>query len=158
MGRGLSADEIRTLVTEHPNIRLIKGEGPAVDIARLIEATQGRVPVFNGRGGLELPDNLRVGCAGLILAPDIIDYAVAVYERMRGGQEDRAEAMYAEILPAIVFVMQSIEFLICYGKRLCAARLGLEVQDRGPALRPTSVGLAMVERFARSLGPMEDRR
>lgn len=158
MGRGLSADEIRTLVTEHPNIRAIKGEGPAVDITRLIEATEGRVPVFNGRGGLELPDNLRVGCAGLILAPDLIDYAVAAYEQMRGGAEAEAEATYRDILPAIVFVMQSIEHLICYGKRLCAARLGLDVHDRGPALRPTAEGLATVARFARRLGPTRDRR
>ncbi|RVB35471.1 dihydrodipicolinate synthase family protein, partial [Mesorhizobium sp. M7A.F.Ca.CA.001.16.1.1] len=69
-GRGLSSDEIRELVTLHPNIRLIKGEGPVTDIAGLIERTEGRIPVFNGRGGLELIDNFRIGCRGMILAPD----------------------------------------------------------------------------------------
>jgi dihydrodipicolinate synthase/N-acetylneuraminate lyase len=43
-GRGLTADEIRELVTQHPNIQLIKGEGPVVDIAGLIERTEGRFP------------------------------------------------------------------------------------------------------------------
>ena len=52
-GRGLTSDEIRDLVTQHPNIRLIKGEGPVTDIAGLIERTEGRIPVFNGRGGLD---------------------------------------------------------------------------------------------------------
>jgi len=158
LGRGLAAEEIRALLAEHPNIRLIKGEGPAVEIARLIESTEGRAPVFNGRGGLELTDNLRAGCAGLILAPDLIDYAVACYEAFRAGREAEAEAIYSEMLPAIVFVMQSIEHLICYGKRLAAARTGLEVHDRGPAMRPTPFGLATVERLARRLGPVGNRR
>ncbi|MGQ2925208.1 MAG: hypothetical protein ACT6RL_03760 [Neoaquamicrobium sediminum] len=35
---------------------------PVTDIAELIECTEDRLPVFNGRGGLELVDNLRAGC------------------------------------------------------------------------------------------------
>jgi 2-keto-3-deoxy-L-arabinonate dehydratase len=73
MGRGLATADIQELIRLHPNIKLVKGEGPVVDIASLITATEGRLPVFNGRAGLELPDNLRVGCKGLILAPDSID-------------------------------------------------------------------------------------
>ena len=63
------------------------------------------------------------------------------------------------MLPAVVFGMQGIEHLICYGKRLFAARAGIAVHDRAPALRPTGVGLAIVERFAGTAGPVpcEDR-
>jgi 4-hydroxy-tetrahydrodipicolinate synthase len=152
MGRGLTADEIAELVTRYPYIRLLKGEGPATDIRGVIERTAGRVPVFNGRGGLELIDNLRAGCAGLILAPDVIDHAVHAYDAYRAGDIAEAERIYQTILPAIVFVMQSVESLICYGKRLFAARAGLIVHDRGPALRPSAFGLELVERFARELG------
>lgn len=155
MGRGLSAEDIRALVTEHPNIRLVKGEGSAVEVARLIEATEGRVPVFNGRGGLELADNLRVGCAGLILAPELIDLTSRIYDRWTAGDEAGAEALYADILPAVVFVMQSIESFIAYGKRLFCARAGLVAHDRAPALRPTAEGLAAVERFAKRFGPLQ---
>ena len=159
-GRGLSADEIRDLVTQHPNIQLIKGEGPVVDIAGLIERTDGRVPVFNGRGGLELVDNLRAGCRGMILAPDCIDIAVRAYEAFRRGDEATAEREYQAMLPAAVFVMQGIENLLCYGKRLFAARAGIAVHDRAPAMQPNAAGLAMVERFADALGPLgtEPRR
>lgn len=151
-GRGLTADEIRDLVMLHPNIRLIKGEGPATDIAGLIERTEGRIPVFNGRGGLELIDNFRIGCRGMILAPDCIDLAVRACEAFRAGDEAVAEAEYAKMLPAAVFVMQGIENLICYGKRLFGARAGVQIHDRAPAMRPSEVGLAMVERFASGLG------
>ena len=153
MGRGLTPDEIGDLTTEHPNISLVKGEGPAVDIKGVIEITAGRLPVFNGRGGLELVDNLRAGCAGLILAPDIVDHAVRINERFRHGDHAGADADYAAILPAIVFAMQSIESLLCYGKRIFAARAGLMVHDRAPALRPTPFGLELVALHAGRLGP-----
>ena len=153
LGRGLTADEIRELITQHPNIGLIKGEGPVTDIAGLIDRTEGGVPVFNGRGGLELIDNFRIGCRGMLLAPDCIDHSVRAYEAFRAGNEAAAEAYYARMLPAAVFMMQGIEHLMCYGKRVFAARAGLGVHDRAPAMRPNATGLAMVERFAKALGP-----
>lgn len=153
MGRGLSAEDIRELVRQHPNIRLIKGEGSVVEIERLIAVTEGRLPILNGRGGLELVDNFRAGCVGMILAPDTIDYALRAHERYTAGDEAGAEAAYREVLPAIVFIMQSIETLLCYGKRIFGARAGIAIHDRGPALRPTEFGLKLVERYARELGP-----
>lgn len=154
MGRGLNADDIRELARCHPNIRLIKGEGPVVDIAHLIEVTGGQLPVFNGRGGLELPDNLRIGCKGMILAPDCIDHAVKVYQFFRDGREQECEAAYQRMLPAVVSTMQGIEHLMCYGKRLFGARAGIAVHDRAPAARPSVAGEAMIARFADALGPL----
>lgn len=152
LGRGLSTDEIGELVREHPNIRVLKAEGPAVDIERVIAATGRSVPVLNGRGGLELMDNLRAGCAGLILAPDIIDHAVAAFEHFRAGDEAGAERAYARLLPAASFAMQSIENLVCYGKRVFGLRAGIDIHDRAPALRPTPFGLARAGHHAASLG------
>jgi 2-keto-3-deoxy-L-arabinonate dehydratase len=152
MGRGLTAIDIRDLVRRHPNIRLIKGEGPVVDIAHLIEVTDGRLPVFNGRAGLELLENLRIGCRGLILAPDSIDHAVRAYEFFCDGWEGHAEEEYRRMLPGVVFTMQGIETLLCYGKRLFGERAGIVIHDRGPALRPTGVGIEMVRRYAAAMG------
>lgn len=152
MGRGLNDTDIRTLCEQHPNIQLVKGEGPVVDIASLIEVTHARLPVFNGRAGLELPDNLRVGCKGLILAPDCIDYAVKVYEFFMDGWEDEAQLTYEKMLPAVVNTMQGIEHLMCYGKRLFGRRADITIYDRAPAARPTQAGLAMIDRFADQLG------
>lgn len=153
MGRGLSAEDIRELTRRYPNISLIKGEGTVVEIERLIAVTEGHLPILNGRGGLELIDNFRAGCAGMILAPDTIDYALRAYNRYKAGDEAGADAAYREVLPAITFIMQSIETLLCYGKRIFGARAGIPIHDRGPALRPTEFGLKLVERYARELGP-----
>jgi 4-hydroxy-tetrahydrodipicolinate synthase len=49
--------------------------------------------------------------------------------------------------------MASIEHLVCYGKRLVAARMGVpRVHDRAPSLTPTPFGEAAVARFAQQLG------
>ena len=157
MGRGLLAEEIRDLLTQHPNITVVKGEGPVIDIRRLIEIVPDHVAVFNGRGGLELTDNLRAGCAGLILAPDTVDHAVSIYDRVQSGDPEGAEQEYAALLPAIVFVMQSLETLICYGKRLFGRRAGIPIHDRAPALRPSPFGEDRVAYYAQCLGPYRRR-
>ena len=158
IGVGLGDEALHALARTHDNFVLLKGEGPALAIRRSIEALNGALCVFNGRGGLELPDNLRAGCAGLIPACDTFDYQVRIFELMRSRHaedEIEAESVYREVLPAIVFVMQSLDTLICYGKRLAALRLGLqEVYDRPPALAPTAFGLACVRRYASALGPL----
>jgi 2-keto-3-deoxy-L-arabinonate dehydratase len=157
LGVALSNAGLRELSRQHPNVCLLKGEGPALVIRRLIEETAGAFRVLNGRGGLELPDNLRAGCVGLIPAPECFDVQVRIYELMRTGRsadEAEAERLYREILPLILFLMQSIETFLCYGKRVTARRLGLhEVHGRPPAQPPTPFGLASAERYARHLGP-----
>lgn len=153
IGIGLGPGGIATLARNHANFTVLKGEGPATLIARIAAETGDQLAIFNGRGGLELPDNLRAGCAGLIPAPDCFEAQVAIYAAMRRGDEAEAERLYRSILPAIVFVMQSVDHLICYGKRLVAARMGIEVFDRAPGLLPNPFGEAAVARFAAELGP-----
>jgi 4-hydroxy-tetrahydrodipicolinate synthase len=154
LGVGLSAESIVELARQHSNFRWLKGEGPAVTIRQTIErltALGHALPVFNGRGGQELIDNLRAGCAGLIVAPDTFDRQVTIHRAFAGGDEARAQALYADVLPAIVFVMQSLDSLTCYGKRIAAWRMGFEVQhDRGIA--PTAFGIECARRFADYLG------
>ena len=86
------------------------------------------------------------------------DLQARVFDLMcREGREDEehAEDLYRDILPLLVFLMQSLDSLLCYGKRLAARRLGLGlVHDRGPAMHPTPVGLAHLERHAKRLGSL----
>ena len=158
LGVGLSPASIAALHDRCPNFTLVKGEGPALVLRSIIEAAHGELAVFNGRGGLELPDNLRAGCAGMIPAADTFDYQVRIFELMRGvaaRDEQAAEVIYRKILPTIVFTLQSLDALICYGKRIAALRLGLsEVHDRAPALAPTEFGMECAHRYAEILGPL----
>ncbi len=155
LGVGLDTEGLRTLRRNHANFVLLKGEASAVEIARQIEALHGEVAVFNGRGGLELPDILRAGCAGMIPAPECFDAQLGIYDALARGADDEADRRYAAVLPLIVFLMQSVDQFLCYGKRLTARRLGLgAVHDRQPAQAPTPFGLACLERWAKALGPL----
>jgi 4-hydroxy-tetrahydrodipicolinate synthase len=155
LGVGLTAAGIRTLNERHPNFCILKGEGPVLTIRQVIEETAGRVSVFNGRAGLELVDNLRAGCAGMVPATDTVDRQARIFDLMRDGREDEAEQIYREILPAIVFTMQSVDHLVCYAKRIAALRLGLgDVHDRSPGLSPTAFGMQCAHRYAADLGPL----
>ena len=154
LGRGLGTAAIRDLHRAHPNFTVLKGEAPATEIARLVEECGGALSVFNGRGGLELPDILRAGCVGMIPAPECCDIQIRIFEAMRRGDEDEADALYRQALPLIVFVMQSIEASLTYGKRVVAWRLGFDtVHDRDPALAPTAFGLARARAHSAFLPP-----
>jgi 4-hydroxy-tetrahydrodipicolinate synthase len=88
-------------------------------------------------------------------SPEAIDHAVRIYEHFQAGDLVAARAAYERVLPTIVFVMQSIETFICYGKRIFALRAGgFEVHDRASALRPTAFGLTRAKEHAASPGLM----
>ena len=153
IGVGLTDDGIAELVRRHENFTLLKGEGPVLQIRNIIERNGQRLTVFNGRAGLELTDNLRAGCAGMIPGLDLFDLQARCFDAMSAGDEEAAEALYARALPAVVFAMQSIDHLVCYGKRIAAQRLGLDgVYDRSPGLVPTKFGIDCALRYANRLG------
>lgn len=156
IGIGLSNRGLATLHRNHPNVVAVKAECAALEVARLVEETQGAFRILNGRGGLELTDNLRAGCVGMIPGLESADLQARIFDLMGGeGREDEehADDLYRDMLPLLVFLMQSLDTILCYGKRLAARRLGLgAVHDRAPAMRPTPLGLANLERHARRLG------
>jgi len=152
LGRGLSDDDITRLRADHANFTLIKSESSAEGAAKLIAMAGPSLKVFNGRGGLEMIECLDAGCEGFLLAPDLVDYAAQVMQLYDAGNRAAALALHQDTLPAINFMMQSIEHLICYGKRIFTARASLATFDRSPALRPTAEGLAEVARFATQFG------
>ncbi len=152
LGIGLSNDAMATLNRNHPNLALLKAEGPAVYLRQLIEDTGGAFRVFNGRAGLELTDSFRAGCVGLIPGIDMVDAQTAIYRLIAAGRWAEADIRFRELLPLIAFLMDSIDHLLCYGKRLAARRLGLtEVFDRPPAMPPTPFGLELLARLSREL-------
>ena len=153
LGRGLSDSDIDVLRRRHANFRLIKAEASADDAARLKKMTGEGFLVFNGRGGLEMIDCLDAGCDGFLLAPDMVDYSARIMRLHDSGERDAARRLYAEVLPAIAFVMRSLEHLVCYGKRLFAERARLEVFDRAPAMRPDAADLAALAALVERLGP-----
>jgi 2-keto-3-deoxy-L-arabinonate dehydratase len=155
----LSLDGLVTLHRNHPNIRLLKAEGTAVETQALIERTGGKLAIFSGHGGIEFLTNLRAGVAGLIPAPDQLAVQARIYELFRLATPEameKAERLHAEILPLIVFMIRSIEQALCYGKRFYASQIGVEVvHERQPAQLPTPFGLEEMRRLLTRLKQTE---
>jgi 2-keto-3-deoxy-L-arabinonate dehydratase len=152
IGVGLSGAGLDRLSRDHPNVRLLKAEGSAVETQSLIELTEGRMAVFQGRGGMEFIDVMRAGCVGMIPSVESCHVQAQIFELMQTGRatdEAGAERLYAQLTPLIMFLMQSVDQFLCYGKRLTARRLGLAaVHDRQPAQAPTAFGLDCLTRHA----------
>jgi len=139
LGVGLDPDAVAALRDRRPNFVLMKGEGPVVQVKRFIDRLGADLPIFNGRGGLELVDNLLAGCAGMIPAPETIDLQVAVYAAVRAGDTPLAIARYQRLLPYAVFAMQTLEVAILHGKRAFVRRADIAnaATCRLPRLTPT---------------------
>ncbi len=153
IGIGVSNQGFAELNRRHPNVSILKAEGPATYIDALARETGRAFTLFNGRNGMELVDSLRAGCHGMIPGVDACDRQVAIYEAMMQGEDEAADRAFAEILPLLSFLMLSIDHLLCYGKRLTARRLGFDtVHDRAPAQQPTDFGLEVMARWSRELG------
>ena len=155
LGIGLTAAELIALHERAPNVTAVKGEASATIIARTIAALGGRMAVLNGRAGLELTDNYRAGVAGMIPGIETVDRQVAVARAMLAGEHDRADRLYADLLPVLIFIMQSLSSFLTYGKLIAALRLGIDPGTaRIPAEPPTEHGLAWARRMADRLGPL----
>ncbi len=153
LGVGLNSEHINKLYNKYPNFRAIKGEASSVFMQEEIKKYPKDLIVFNGRGGQEIVDNLLIGCHGIVPCLDGADKLIKIYKYFKSKNIDMAEKEYRKIIPIIVFIMQSIQSLVCYGKRVCAYRMGVNnVYDREPFLKPTDYGIKKTKKIAKILG------
>ena len=153
IGVGLNSSQILKLYKKFNNFRAIKGEASAALIQTEIKKYPKNLKVFNGRGGQEIIDNFLAGCSGIIPSLEGSDIFLKIYKLNQQKKIKEARRLYKKILPSIVFSMQSIDSLVCYGKRICAYRMGMKkVYDRVPGLIPTNFGIKIAKQFADDLG------
>ena len=153
IGVGLNSSQILKLYKKFNNFRAIKGEASATLIQTEINKYPKNLQVFNGRGGQEIIDNFLAGCSGIIPSLEGTDIFLKIYKLHQQKKIKEARKLYKKILPSIVFSMQSIDSLVCYGKRICAYRMGIKkIYDRKPSLIASSFGIKLAKQFAEDLG------
>ena len=153
LGVGLSSNDILKLYKNFDNFRVIKGEASSVHMQSEILKYPEDLRVFNGRGGQEIVDNFLIGCKGIVPGLDSADKFLKIYQFIKNNKIEKANKEYMKILPQIVFVMQSINTLVCYGKRICGYRMGVKnIYDRKPFLIPSEYGIKKSKHFAKELG------
>ena len=158
LGIGLTHAGIRALHRAHPNVAIVKLETTAVAIARLIEDVDGMLDVFNGRDGIEMLDSMRAGAVGVIPGGEAFDVLARAFDHMASGSPTgiaEAERLYAKVLPLLIFLMESMDTFLVYGKPVLGHRLGIaETSPRPPSTPPTAFGLEVAKRYAEALGKL----
>ena len=79
---------------------MVKAESTRRSLSRgVIGELGGRMKVFNGRAGLELPDNFRAGVDGMIPGIETVDLQVGIERAMRAGDEASPKSSIASCCP-----------------------------------------------------------
>ena len=102
--------------------------GPTLSALR--DATGGRAIMFEGSGGIFLPDSYRRGIAGTMPGMDLLDGIVAIWNALQRGDEAVAYAIYYPICAIVTLQLQAgLDGFLAIEKYLLVKR-GLWNSDR----------------------------
>ena len=123
-GPTISADFVVRLLSECPNFQYLKLEEPlcAHKVAAIREATQDRVGVLEGWGGLYMMELIPIGICGLMPGLGMADLLNCVFFLRQKGESGNAFTLYEKVLPHIVFSLQNLELYLYTEKRLLQER------------------------------------
>ena len=136
-GSSVGADFCAKLAEVCPNFRYIKLEEPRMGpkVRAIIEATDGRVAVFEGWGGLYMLELVPTGIVGIMPGLALTDVLVHAWRLAVAGKAAEALAAFEPLVPWLAFGLLDMEFFNALEKRLLAARGLLE----HPTLRNPTV-------------------
>ena len=132
------------------NFRYIKLEEPMLGpkLRAIREATQDRVAVLEGWGGMYMPELFEYGLAGAMPGLGHADVLKRVWDLGTGGDAEGALDVFDRVLAQIMFSLENMEFYLTVEKRLLAARgIIRETAVRGLTLTPDPDALAYADRL-----------
>jgi len=115
---------VARLSTECPGFRYLKLEEPEVmtKLVAIREASQDRIKVLDGTGGLYLLELIPAGLAGVMSGLGFADALNIVFKLRAASRYQDASQLYEKLLPLIVFGAQNFELILYCEKRLLHAR------------------------------------
>ena len=158
-GPTISAETARRLNQRYPNFRYLKLEQPlmAPKVVEILKATDGRVGVLEGWGGLYLLEGVAAGVCGAMPGLGVADILQESYEQAIAGNPDEAMERFEKVLPYLVFSLQNMELLVQMEKSLLVRR-SLIAHDtvRSATLTPDAHTVAHVQYLVdRVMGVLE---
>ena len=114
----------RNLVDRCPNFQYIKLEEPLLGpkLRAIHEATSERVWVFEGWGGMYVPELFEYGIKGTMPGLGHADVMARMWDAGVSGDVDGALDLFQGLLPQVLFSLQDMEFYLTVEKQLQAAR------------------------------------
>jgi len=123
-GPTVGADFLIKLHRAYPHFRYIKLEESlmATKVAAMVAATEGKVGVIEGWGGMYIIELMEAGVSGLMPGLAVADLLVAVKRLMEAGRKNEAYELHHAILPQILYSLQNMELFHHAEKQLLQAR------------------------------------
>ena len=115
---------IAELHRAHPHFLWVKLEEPMMSpkVSAILEATDGRVGVLEGWGGMYMLDLIPAGICGVMPGLGVADLLALVFQHAAAGRAGQAYEIFSAVLPQILFSLQHMELYHHAEKRLLAAR------------------------------------
>ena len=122
-GATVGADFAKRLHADCPNFRYLKLEEPMMSakVRSILEATNGKVGVLEGWGGLYMMELIPSGICGVMPGVPLLRVLNEVYRKSKGGENDQAYAAHQSVLPFIVFTLEHLELYLHVEKQLLKA-------------------------------------
>jgi dihydrodipicolinate synthase/N-acetylneuraminate lyase len=123
-GASISVEFIRELAAEHPNFKYLKLEEPlcAPKFESIIKATDGKMGLFEGWGGLYMLELVPIGIRGVMPGLAVADILQKVFNLRKNGEDGRAFDLFERVMPQIFFSLQNMELFHYAEKELLIAR------------------------------------
>jgi dihydrodipicolinate synthase/N-acetylneuraminate lyase len=149
-GVRLPPELFANLAAEHSNLRFVKVETqpPGRYAAELLASSGGKLHSLIGYAGVQMPDVLQRGAAGIQPGCSFAELYVEMYHLYSEGSFEAMRAMHTRLLPYISYWMQSVE-LIIQAEKTVLLRRGIISTDycRSPRYALDAVELGMVDAF-----------
>ena len=149
-GATVGPDFCRRLHDACPNFRYIKLEEPLLGpkLRAIRGATEDRVAVFEGWGGMYLPELFSSGVAGVMPGLGHADGMKRIWDLGSAGDIEGALDVFDDLLAQIAFSLQNLEFYLSMEKQLLAARgIIRHTRVRGLTLTPDGEAAAHAARL-----------
>jgi 4-hydroxy-tetrahydrodipicolinate synthase len=123
-GSSISVEFIKELMDEHSNFKYLKLEEPlgAQKFENIIKATEGKIGLFEGWGGLYMLELIPVGIRGVMPGLAMSDILQKVFRLRRNGEHAKAFDLFEKVMPQIFFSLQNMELFHYAEKELLVAR------------------------------------
>jgi 2-keto-3-deoxy-L-arabinonate dehydratase len=123
-GATIGAGFCRQFMEVCPNFRYVKLEEPmmAPKVEAIRQATQDRVGVLEGWGGLYMMELLPLGICGAMPGVGMADLLQQVWNLSKQGQKTEAWDLYEKLSPHMAFSLQNFELFAWLEKDLLARR------------------------------------
>jgi len=123
-GSSISVGLIKELMNENPNFKYLKLEEPlcAPKFEAIIKATEGKVGLLEGWGGLYMLELIPVGIVGVMPGLAVSDILQKVFMLRKNKEDEKAFDLFEKVMPQIFFALQNMELFHYIEKELLIER------------------------------------